>query len=72
MKDQLRGQIKEQLETLEVKKRWLLNYRGQRVKVIRRTDYAYDVYSDGHLVTTDPDWEMAFDLVIALLEKNEK
>jgi hypothetical protein len=72
MKDQLKQEIKEHLETLGVKKRWLLTYRGVRIKVVRHTEYAFDVYRNGHHVNTDPDWEMAYDLVIALFEANEK
>jgi hypothetical protein len=68
----LRGKILieiiEALENLQVKKLWKINHEGIKVKVVRKAENTYDVYHNGHYVTTDETWEQAFELTRALLE----
>jgi hypothetical protein len=60
--------IREALSNLQVKKIWKINHEGIKVKVVRKAEYAYDVYHNGHYVTTDETWERAFELTKVLLE----
>jgi copper chaperone CopZ len=61
-------EIKKSLETLPVKKSWKINFEGKKIKVVRKNETAFDVYLDGHFVTTDESWERAFELVQVLLQ----
>jgi hypothetical protein len=61
-------EITHALEHLAERKSWQLNHRGNRVKVVRRYSYSYDVYHNGHWVNTETDWMQAFELTKALLE----
>ncbi len=58
--------IQKSLENLAVKKSWKINFEGKKIKVVRKDKSAFEVYSDGHYVTTDETWERAFELVKVL------
>ncbi len=45
-----------------------LNDEGVKVKVRRSDETSFDVYHNGHFVTTDAQWEQAFELVQVLLD----
>ena len=70
IKEKTITEIKDALSSLEVKKLWKINHEGTKVKVVRKTDDAYDIYRNGHHVTTDETWEQAFELVKVFLEKS--
>jgi copper chaperone CopZ len=61
-------EIKKSLENLSVKKSWKINFEGKKIKVVRKDISAFDIYLNGHFVTTDENWERAFELVQVLLE----
>jgi hypothetical protein len=63
-------EIESSLENLSVKKGWKTNFKGKKIKVVRKDISAFDIYLDGHFVTTDESWERAFELVQGLLEDN--
>jgi hypothetical protein len=60
--------IQSAIELLPVKKKWHLNDDGNKVKVVRKSENEYNVYSDGHYVNTEIDWQSAFEMVKALLK----
>jgi copper chaperone CopZ len=62
------NEIKESLENLAVKKSWKINFEGKKVKVVRKDISAFDIYLNGHFVTTDESWERAFELVQVFYE----
>jgi hypothetical protein len=68
IKEKILESIKEVLSNLQVKKLWKINHEGRKVKVVRKAENAYDVYHNGHFVTTDETWERSFELAKALLE----
>jgi hypothetical protein len=68
IKQKILDSIKEALSNLQVKKLWKINHEGRKVKVVRKAENAYDVYHNGHYVTTDETWEQAFELTKTLLE----
>jgi hypothetical protein len=68
IKQKILESIEEALSNLQVKKLWKINHEGIKVKVVRKAENAYDVYRNGHFVTTDETSERAFELVKALLE----
>jgi intein-encoded DNA endonuclease-like protein len=59
--------IQQVLEKLAIKKTWKINVAGKKVKVVRSATNEYAVYNDGHYITTDENWQQAFELVKALL-----
>jgi hypothetical protein len=61
-------EIKDAISTLKIKKIWKINHQGTKVKVVRKAENAFDIYHNGHHVTTDETWEEAFELTKALLE----
>jgi hypothetical protein len=56
------------LKNLPIKKLWKINHEGTKVKVKRSAETAFDIYHNGHHVTTDETWESAFELVQVLLK----
>jgi hypothetical protein len=68
IKEKILYSIKEALLNLQVKKLWKIDHEGIKVKVVRKAENAYDVYRNGHFVTTDETWEQAFELTKVLLE----
>jgi copper chaperone CopZ len=62
------NEIKNSLENLPVKKSWKINFEGKKIKVVRKDISAFDIYLDGHFITTDETWEKAFELVQVLLQ----
>jgi hypothetical protein len=62
------NEIKKSLENLAVKKSWKINFVGKKIKVVRKDISAFDIYLNGHFVTTDENWERAFELVQVLLD----
>jgi hypothetical protein len=61
-------EIKKSLENLSVKKSWKINFEGKKIKVVRKDFSAFEIYHDGHFVTTDETWKRAFELVKVLLQ----
>jgi 3-hydroxymyristoyl/3-hydroxydecanoyl-(acyl carrier protein) dehydratase len=61
-------EIKSSLENLSIKKVWKINHDGTKIKVVRKNETTFDVYLNGHFVTTDESWERAFELVQVLLQ----
>jgi hypothetical protein len=60
--------IEQTLKVLAVQKLWKINVQGNKVKVFRKSVNEYEIYHDGHYVTSDNDWKQAFDLTIELLK----
>jgi hypothetical protein len=57
-----------ELQNLAIKKLWKINYKGVKVKVRRSGETVFEVYRNGHFVTTDTRWETVFGLVKVLLQ----
>ncbi len=68
IKQKILDDIQKELQNLPIKKLWKINHEGVKVKVRRSGETAFDVYHNGHFVTTDADWEQAFQLVKVLLD----
>jgi hypothetical protein len=62
------AEIKKLLETLPVKKSLKINFEGKKIKVVRKNETAFEIYNDGHFITTDETWEKAFELAQVLLQ----
>ncbi len=59
--------MQEALQQLPVKKLWKINVNGIKVKVKRDTEKEYATYLNGNYITTDENWQLAFELAKALL-----
>jgi hypothetical protein len=68
MKQKVLDEIENALKNLPIKKLWKINHEGTKVKVKRSAETAFDIYHNGHHVTTDETWESAFELGQGLLK----
>jgi hypothetical protein len=68
LKQKDKTEIENAIKTLAIKKLWKINVNGNKVKVFRKSENEYEIYNDGHHVTSDTNWKEAFDLAIELLK----
>jgi hypothetical protein len=60
--------LQQALKVLEVQKVFKINVQGNKVKVVRKSANEYEIFDNGHYVTSDNNWKQAFDLIIELLK----
>lgn len=63
-------EIQKALQQLPVKKLWKINVSGTKIKVKRGGEKEYATCLDGNYITTDENWQQAFELVTALLKQH--
>ncbi len=67
LKQKIIGQIKLDIQKLALKKLWIINENGHKVKVRRDTESAYSIYLDGYFITTLSDCDDTVGMVLTLL-----
>jgi hypothetical protein len=67
-KEKFFGKMKIAIEALAVKGVFKVKEGDNKVKIVRKGDNEFDSYLNGHLVTTDDNWEQAFEMAKTLLE----
>jgi hypothetical protein len=65
--DALLQQIAKKLSNIKPNKPLEVKANGNRVKVVLKNETEYHVYLDGQFISTDQDFERAFELVRVLL-----
>jgi predicted transcriptional regulator len=61
------GKMKTDIEALAIKKRWKINENGNKVKIVRKSETEFDSYLNGNYITTNENWEQAFEMAKTLL-----
>lgn len=69
IKQKIIDQMQVDIQNLEVKKLFKINENGTKVKVRRDFENEYSIYLNGNFVTTDSNWEEAFELALVLLSE---
>ena len=59
--------MKTDIEALAIKKTWKINENGNKVKIVRKGETEFDSYLNGNYITTDENWEQAFEMAKTLL-----
>lgn len=59
--------MKTDIEALAIKKTWKINENGNKVKIVRKSETEFDSYLNGNYVTSDENWEQAFEMAKTLL-----
>ncbi len=59
--------MKTDIEALAIKKTWKINENGNKVKIVRKSETEFDSYLNGNYITTDENWEQAFEIAKTLL-----
>lgn len=61
------GKMKTDIEALAIKNTWKINENRNKVKIVRKSETEFDSYLKGNYVTTDENWEQAFEMAKTLL-----